>query len=90
MPTAFPSSSKNSTARSNAAKAQSLANPPFWYSFEYGMAHVTMFDTETDFPNAPDGQGGSAGINGGAFGFSGQQLQFLAGDLASVDRTVTP
>jgi len=68
--------------------------------------HVTMIDTETDFANAPDGpvsvlrharlctnestQGGSAGLNGGPFGTANQQLDFLAADLASVDRTVTP
>ncbi|KAK5116448.1 hypothetical protein LTR62_007996 [Meristemomyces frigidus] len=90
MPSAFPSSSKNSAAQSRAAKAAGLANPPFWYSFEYGMVHVTMFDTETDFPNAPDAPGGSAGLNGGPFGFTNQQLEFLTADLASVDRTVTP
>ena len=90
MPTAFPSASRNSTAKTQATKAQSLANPPFWYSFEYGMAHVVMIDTETDFPSAPDAPGGSAGLNGGPFGAPNQQLDFLAADLASVDRTVTP
>lgn len=90
MPTAFPSKSSNSNAKSNASTAQKLANPPFWYSFEYGMAHVVMIDTETDFANAPDGPGGSAGLDGGPFGSSNQQLKFLAADLASVDRTVTP
>jgi hypothetical protein len=34
--------------------------------------------------------GGSAGLNGGPFGAANQQLDFLAADLASVDRTVTP
>jgi acid phosphatase type 7 len=90
MPSAFASSSSDSSAKSNAAKAQSLAKPPFWFSFEYGQVHFTMFDTETDFPKAPDGPGGSAGLNGGPFGFTNQQLEFLAADLASVDRTVTP
>ena len=90
MPTTFGSSSSNSAAQANAAAAQKLANPPFWYSFEYGMAHIVMFDTETDFPNAPDGPGGSAGLNGGPFGAPNQQIEFLNADLASVDRTVTP
>jgi hypothetical protein len=90
MPTTFPSESKNSTAVANASKAKSLANPPFWYSFEYGMAHVVMIDTETDFPNAPDSVGGSANLFSGPFGAPGQQLAFLDADLASVDRTVTP
>lgn len=90
MPSAFQSSSSNTTAQQQAQKAQSLAQPPFWYSFEYGMAHITMIDTETDFPNAPDGQSGSAGLDSGPFGAPHQQLDFLAADLASVDRTVTP
>lgn len=90
MPTAFPSTSSNITAQSQASKAKSLSNPPFWYSFEYGQVHVTMINTETDFPSAPDGVGGSAGLNGGPFGYSGQQLDFLNADLSSVDRSVTP
>lgn len=90
MPTAFTSSSSDNNAKVNANKAQLLANPPFWYSFEYGMVHVTMIDTETDFANAPDGPGGSAGLDGGPFGAPNQQLDFLKADLASVDRTVTP
>jgi len=90
MPPAFPSSSKNATASALAAKAKALSNPPFWYSFEYGMAHIVMFDTETDFPNAPDAPGGSAGLESGPFGAPNQQLNFLAADLASVDRSVTP
>ncbi|GFF32156.1 acid phosphatase [Aspergillus udagawae] len=90
MPRSFASSSSSTTAQSLASKAKSLSNPPFWYSFEYGMAHVVMINTETDFPNAPDGHDGSAGLNGGPFGGPTQQLDFLAADLASVDRTVTP
>lgn len=90
MPTAFSSTSSNSTAAVNANKAKMLSNPPFWFSFEYGMVHVTMFDTETDFPNAPDSPGGSADLNSGPFGITNQQLEFLEADLASVDRTVTP
>jgi hypothetical protein len=91
MPTVFPSSSQNATAKAAALKAQGLANPPFWYSFEYGMAHIVFIDTETDFPNAPDGVHGSAGLNGGPFGTTAtQQLQFLDADLSSVDRTITP
>lgn len=90
MPTAFSSTSSNAAAKINANKAAELANPPFWYSFEYGMVHVTMIDTETDFPDAPDEPYGSAQLDGGPFGYEGQQLDFFAADLASVDRTVTP
>ncbi|KAI0024572.1 Metallo-dependent phosphatase-like protein [Xylariomycetidae sp. FL0641] len=90
MPTAFPSTSANDTARVRANEAARLANPPFWYSFEYGMVHVAMIDTETDFPEAPDGLDGDAGLQTGPFGKVGQQLAFLEADLASVDRSVTP
>ncbi|THY80858.1 Metallo-dependent phosphatase [Aureobasidium pullulans] len=91
MPTSFASSSKNVTAQAAAKKAQALANPPFWYSFEYGMAHIVMIDTETDFPSAPDAAGGSANLGGGPFGKTPtQQLDFLDANLSSVDRTVTP
>ncbi|KAI0399277.1 Metallo-dependent phosphatase-like protein [Xylaria palmicola] len=91
MPTAFPSRSDNDTARAGANAAARLAQPPFWYSFEYGMLHLVMLDTETDFDKAPSGPGGSAGLNGGPFGAAaGQQLAFLEADLAAVDRAVTP
>lgn len=90
MPSAFASTSSANQAKVNANKAQQMANPPFWFSFEYGMAHIIMINTETDFPEAPDGPDGSAGLNGGPFGGPEQQLQFLEADLASVDRTVTP
>jgi len=90
MPRPFTSASSNRTAQALAAKARSYAHPPFWYSFEYGMAHVVMINTETDFPNAPDGTNGSAKLDGGPFGKPGQQLEFLKADFASVDRSVTP
>lgn len=89
MPTAFTSTSTDTSAKVNANTAKMLANPPFWYSFEYGMAHVVIIDTETDFANAPDQPGGGKGLNAGPFGTTGQRLAFLKADLASVDRTVT-
>ncbi len=90
MPTAFASRSADDAARIGANAARVLANPPFWYSFEYGMLHYVMLDTETDFAQAPDGPGGSAGLNSGPFGGANQQLAFLEADLAAVDRAVTP
>ncbi|KAL1597681.1 hypothetical protein SLS60_008167 [Paraconiothyrium brasiliense] len=91
MPVSFASTSANEKAKVNANKAAALAKPPFWYSFEYGMVHVAMIDTETDFANAPDQPGGSSGyLNASPFGTANQQLDWLAADLASVDRTVTP
>lgn len=62
----------------------------FWYSFDHGMVHYVVFNTETDFPNAPDEPTGSAGENGGPFAPTGTQLAWLKNDLASVDRKRTP
>ncbi|KAG6156341.1 hypothetical protein E4U48_008044 [Claviceps purpurea] len=90
MPPSFVSTSRNTQARINANKAQHLSKPPFWFSFEYGMAHIVMIDTETDFPRAPESPFGEAQLNSGPFGAPNQQLEFLEADLASVDRTVTP
>ena len=90
MPTVFPSAPNSSKAQINADKTETLANPPFWYSFEYGMVHVTMIDKETDFQSAPDGPTGSAHLDGGPFGAPNQKFDFLEADLASVDRSVTP
>lgn len=90
MPTAFASRSEDEQAKINANKATQLANPPFWFSFEYSMAHVVMIDTETDFKDAPDGLGGQDALDSGPFGAPNQQLEFLEADLASVDRGVTP
>ncbi|KAG5933388.1 hypothetical protein E4U53_001016 [Claviceps sorghi] len=90
MPSPFASTSSDAKAKVNANKARQLAKPPFWFSFEYGMAHIVMIDTETDFANAPDSAWGSAHLGGGPFGAPNQQLQFLEADLASVDRTITP
>ncbi|KAL3437473.1 Metallo-dependent phosphatase-like protein [Aspergillus tetrazonus] len=90
MPSGFTSVSTNDSAKVLANQARELAQPPFWYSFEYGMAHIVMINTETDFEDAPSGKGGSAHLNGGPFGAKNQQLEFLEADLASVDRDVTP
>lgn len=48
-----------------------------------------MFNTETDFFNAPDTHG-SYDLDVGPFGSKQQQISFLKADLASVDRSVTP
>ncbi|KAK8119699.1 Acid phosphatase [Apiospora kogelbergensis] len=87
MPTAFASTSANASARVLANAARRLAKPPFWYSFEHGMAHVVMLDTETDFAAAP---AEGPRLRGRPFGAPGQQRAFLAADLAAVDRAVTP
>ncbi|CAO1634645.1 unnamed protein product [Sympodiomycopsis kandeliae] len=88
MPRVFDSPSSNDSARASANKAKALANPPFWYSFDYGMTHFIMFNTETDYDDSKDGPGTT--LNAGPFGFDGQQLDFVKADLASVDRSVTP
>jgi hypothetical protein len=90
MPTTFDTKSKDNIAKFNSQKAQALANPPFWYSFDYGMVHFVMINTETDFPNSPDQPGGYYNLYEGPFGYPGQQLDFVEADLASVDRSITP
>ncbi|KKK16471.1 hypothetical protein P175DRAFT_0343449 [Aspergillus ochraceoroseus IBT 24754] len=62
----------------------------FWYSWDYGMVHFIQFNTETDFPDAPDLPGGSAAENAGPFAPNGTQLKWLKDDLAAVDRKKTP
>lgn len=89
MPSAFASTSHNETAVKLRQKAASLAIPPLWHSFDYGLVHVTMINTETDFPNAPDGLK-VGNLDAGPFGYEGQQKDWLEADLASVDRSVTP
>ncbi|CAK7274711.1 hypothetical protein SEPCBS57363_006302 [Sporothrix epigloea] len=83
-PSTFPTKSSAVAAQTGNRKAQQLAKAPFWYSFDYGMAHFIMIDTETDYPNPIDA---SLSEN---FGFDGQQLEWLKADLASVDRFITP
>ncbi|KAF8319499.1 Metallo-dependent phosphatase-like protein [Cantharellus anzutake] len=93
MPTATTINSLTSVAAASArTHASRLAKPPFWYSFDYGMAHFVMFDTETDLGNGiigPDEPGGGANLGSGPFGGKNQQFNFLQQDLASVDRAVT-
>ena len=51
MPTVTSIYSLTSAAAQARANAAKLANPPFWYSFDYGMTHFVMIDTETDLGN---------------------------------------
>lgn len=60
---------------------------------DYGMAHIVVFDTETDFGNGlvgPEELGGASGLDNGPFGTTAnEQIEFLKKDLAGVDRRVT-
>ncbi|KAK0560089.1 hypothetical protein OC861_006416 [Tilletia horrida] len=66
----------------------------FWYSFDYGMVHFVMYDTETDLGVGrlgPEELGGGSGANDGPFGkYMNQQLDWLQADLAAVNRTTQP
>ena len=86
MPKAFGSTYNNDTARMQANKAEQLAEPPFWFPFKNGMAHIVIIDPETDFEYASDAPGGAAGLSGGPFGAPHLQLDCLEADLAPVDR----
>ncbi|KAF8307932.1 Metallo-dependent phosphatase [Clavulina sp. PMI_390] len=70
------------------------AVPPFWYSFDYGMAHFLFINTETNLGNGiigPDEPNGGQNDNDGPFGsYMNQQVDFIDQDLANVDRDVTP
>lgn len=89
LPPSYDSTSKNKTKVELRKKAASLANPPLWYSFDYGLAHIVMYNTETDFEHSPDGLEVN-NLDSGPFGYKGQQQQWLKADLASVDRSITP
>ncbi|KAK3116128.1 hypothetical protein LTR53_003801 [Teratosphaeriaceae sp. CCFEE 6253] len=78
--------------RMPAAQSGGLEN--FWYSYDYGMAHFVQLDTETDLGHgfvAPDEPGGSEEEESGPFAtLMNQQTDWLAADLAAVDRRKTP
>ena len=66
----------------------------FWYSFDHGMVHYVMIDTETDLGDGyigPDQTGGVEDESTGPFGtYPNAQLDWLENDLSAVDRTRTP
>jgi 3',5'-cyclic AMP phosphodiesterase CpdA len=78
--------------RMPSAESSGLGN--FWYSFDHGMTHFIQLDTETDLGHGiigPDEVGGSEAEDSGPFATRmNQQTDWLAKDLASVDRSKTP
>ena len=54
-----------------------------WYSFDYGIVHVVVINTETDFPAAPSGP--NTTLNGGNFQGLTQQLAWFKSDLEAAD-----
>lgn len=65
--------------------AGNLGSGNMWYSFDNGMVHYVVYDTETDISDAPD-----AWFPTGPFGSPGEQLQWIEADLAAVNRSITP
>lgn len=55
-----------------------------WYSFDYGLAHIIIINTETDFDGAPAGPNKS--LNGGDFRPEGVQIDWLKRDLEAAER----
>jgi len=93
MPTSqFPPSHNPAQQRAR-EEARRLSWPPFWYSFDYGMAHFLVFDTETDLGVGlvgPDELGGGQNDADGSFGrYKDQQHDFIINDLAGVNRQDT-
>jgi hypothetical protein len=70
------------------------ASNNFWYSFDVGMTHYVVFNTETDLPppyyggDVIGGHDGMFEANVGAY--PNAQIDFIVNDLASVDRKKTP
>ncbi|KAK7203706.1 metallophosphoesterase [Myxozyma melibiosi] len=66
----------------------------FWYSFDHGMVHYVMIDTETDLGNGLVGDDETASgedMDSGPFGsYENEQIDWLENDLANVDRSLTP
>lgn len=73
---------------------ESAGTGNFWYSFDHGMAHYIQLDTETDLGHGFIGNdeiGGSEGDGSGPFNsIMNAQTDWLAADLAAVNRTATP
>ncbi|KAI3476364.1 hypothetical protein L1887_62016 [Cichorium endivia] len=65
-----------------------------WYSYDVGMVHYVVFDTETDLGEGlvgPEDVGGSSHATDGPLATpSSAQMDFLKKDLAAVDRSKTP
>jgi acid phosphatase len=61
-----------------------------WYSFDYGLAHFVIINTETDFRDAPSGP--DKPLHGGNFSEPGAQRKWLEKDLvrANQHRDVVP
>ena len=78
--------------RMPSSESQGTGN--FWYSFDNGMVHYVVFDTETDIGDgrtAPDEPGGAEQEDAGPFGkMMNSQLQWMESDLKAVDRSKTP
>ncbi|GAA5873771.1 hypothetical protein JCM1840_002068 [Sporobolomyces johnsonii] len=62
----------------------------FWYSYDYGMAHLIALDTETDLGNNLTGPSNVPGDYNGPFGYQNEQINWLVDDLRRVDRKKTP
>jgi len=94
MPTSQFLPSHNPAQQRAREEARRLSRPPFWYSFDYGMAHFLVFDTETDLGVGlvgPDEFGGGQNDADGSFGgYKDQQHDFIINDLAGVNRDDTP
>lgn len=72
-------------------------NSNMWYSFDYGIVHYVVLNSETDFegapeqaPLTPDYPNFEAGPFGGQNSNTPTQTQWLQSDLAAVNRSVTP
>lgn len=82
---------RNFTGYLNHWRMPSTGLGNLWYSYTYGMTKFISIDTETDLGNGLMGPDEGKPRYGGPFGsYPNEQVDWLANELAAVDRTVTP
>ena len=84
-PTSCPSNFLNFSAyltRFRMPYAESGGVNNMWYSFDYGLAHFVIIDTETDYHKAPEGEDASTHASGPF----GDQASWFQNDLAQASK----
>jgi len=64
-----------------------------WYSFSYANAHFISFNTETDYPHAPEANTGDSHLlPAGHFGYDGELMAWFENELikANASRHIRP
>ena len=78
-----PDELRNFTTFRNWFQMPNSIGPNLWYSFDYGEAHFTFINTESDYPNAPTTPKTIFNPSGGGFG---DQIKWLKNDLSKTNK----